>query len=92
MQKVVCDATVPTMPVIGLAQRCKADAVYEELLLHTDVKENRKTVSWHALHLFHLELSWFERISWVEFLSLARNRIITIPNNIELHLQNVSNL
>ncbi len=80
---------VSTVVPIEIARRANNGAVREELLLRTDVNQEEGSVYWHGLRLTNLDLSWFEKISWVKKLRLARNGLKSIPKEIGGYLRQV---
>lgn len=89
--KSIISGQVSTSVPIEIAQRKGQDSVQEELLLHTKVEQNKKTVDWHGLQLLTIELSWIRKIpEWVRGLHLGYNGLQFIPSNVGQYLWHVS--
>ena len=65
-------------------------AVYEELLVHTDASKEHGKVVWEGLNLDRFDADWLRRVSWVQQLSLANNKLATLPAEMVYYLKNVS--
>ena len=79
---------VNIVPII-IARHSNNSAVREELLLRTEVNQEKGSVNWNNLCLRNLELSWIKKIHWVRRLRLAHNGFKTIPNEIGGYLRQV---
>ena len=80
---------VSTVVPIEIARRAQNNDIREELLLHTDVNQEKGSVYWHGLRLLHLDISWVRKIHWVKYLRLARNGLRVIPNELGNYLKQV---
>lgn len=92
VQQLIINKEVPTAIPIQRAHHHKSEAVWEELLLHTDVNSDKGTVHWHGLRLLQLNLSWIKAVQWVRRFRLAKNGLRSIPNDIGRYLKQVSKL
>ena len=92
VQKAVLSGEVSTAVPIDIARKHGHFQVREELLLRTDVNQEKGYVYWHGLNLLKLEISWLQRIQWVLRLKLTRNGLKTLPNDVGSYLMQVSNL
>ena len=90
VQKAVISGQVSTSIPIEIAQRKGKDNVREELLLHTKVNQDERTVNWHGLQLLSIELSWIRKIQWVRRLDLGHNGFWSIPSNVGQYFRHVS--
>ena len=89
-QKAVRLGKVSTVVPIEIARRHPHSAVREELLLRTNVNKSERTVYWHGLRLLELDISWLRKIPWVERLRLSGNEFKVLPEDMGLHLKQVS--
>lgn len=64
--------------------------VYEELLMHTETNREQAKVLWENLNIKTFEAGWLQRVSWVLHLSLARNKLVSLPAEMSNYLKNVS--
>ena len=90
VQSAVTSGKVSTVVPIEMARRSQHKVVKEELLLRTNVNQQKGTVFWHGLQLNELEVAWLWKVQWVEELNLARNGLKVLPIEIDLCLQHVS--
>ena len=81
----------PTVP-IEIAHRKGHSQVREEIIMKTNVYPEEKLVHWSGMQLKELDISWMNRISWVEQLKFDRNGLTVLPNNLGQYLQQVMNL
>ena len=88
-QDVARSGKVSTVVPIEIARQERHSAVRAELLLRTDVNRKTGSVYWHGLRLLKLEITWLEKIQWVEKLRLARNGLKDLPQNMGLYLKQV---
>ena len=88
-QEVVRSGKVSTVVPIEIARRNQHSVIREELLLRTDVNQSERTVYWHGLRLLELDISWLQKIPWVERLRLARNALKVLPQDTGLYLKQV---
>ncbi|KAL5463450.1 hypothetical protein EMCRGX_G032345 [Ephydatia muelleri] len=70
-----------TLP-IEMAQQKGHSEVTSELLVRTGIQE--KSVDWSQFRLRHLEANVFERIDFVEYLTLRNNCLETLPSTASL--------
>ena len=75
---------------IQQAHHYKSYAVWEELLLHTDVDRTKGTVQWHGLRLLQINMSWIKAVKWVRRFKLAKNGFRSIPDDIGRYLKQVN--
>ena len=90
VQKAVLSGKVSTLVPMEIARRNGHFKIREELLLRTDVNQKEGTVYWHGLRLLVLDVSWLQKIHWVERLQLARNGFKSLPNEMGTYLKQVS--
>ena len=91
----ICNAAklaVKTVVPIEIARRTSATTIREILLLKTDVRPDKGTVSWHGLQLLKLEIKWLKKIEWVKTLRLAQNEFSILPTEIGNYLKNCTML
>ena len=88
-QELVRSGKVSTVVPIEIARRNHHFTVREELLLKTDVNKEDGSVYWHGLRLLKLDISWLQKIHWVERLRLARNGLKVLPQDMGMYLKQV---
>ena len=63
--------------------------VRDKLLFVLGVYYTSGCVYWHGLQLQRLEIKWLRKITWVKDLILSKNRLKTLPVQMETYLQQV---
>ena len=74
---------------IEITQQSDQIKVVNELLLRTNVCPNEGYVYWVGLQLQAVDVALLQEIHWVRKLRLARNKLTTLPENLEYCLQQV---
>ena len=92
VQEAVLSGNISTVVPIEIARRNGQSQVREELLLKTDVNQEKGYVYWHGLRLLKVEISWLRKISWVKKFQLARNSLKTLPLEMGAYLKQVSKI
>ena len=80
---------VSTRVPIEIAQQNNQNQVMNELLMMTDVYPDKGYICWGELQLQKLDLSLLMKIYWVQNLILSRNKLTTLPQEINEYLQQV---
>ena len=89
VHKAIIDGRVSIVVPFRIAQLYGHKAMQEMLLLRTNVNETEGTVYWDGLQLQELDISWLCRIHWVQRLTLGRNILKTLPNEVGAHFKQV---
>ena len=90
VQQAVLSGKVSTVVPIEIARRNVNKKIREELLLKTDVDQEKGSVFWNSLQLLSLDISWLQRISWVKRFRLERNGFTSLPQEMGAYLKQVS--
>ena len=81
--------TVSSFAPIELAWQNSQPQLIYELLMKTNVYPEEGCVYWIGLQLRELNISLLQRINWVKWLRLSRNKLITLPEEIGGYLKQV---
>ena len=74
---------------IEIAQQNNQTEIVNELLLRMNVCPEEGYVYWVGLQLQAVDVALLQEIHWVKKLTLARNKLATLPEEMEYYLQQV---
>ena len=90
VQNAMLSGNISTVVPVEIAHRNGKNRVMEELLIKTDVNQEKGYVYWHGLHLLQLDIAWLKKIVWVKKLRLAKNGFTSLPSEMGTYLSQVS--
>lgn len=81
--------TVSSNVPIDIAQRNNQPQVMHGILMKTNVYPEEGCIYWIGLQLHELSTLLLKRIYWVKNLRLSRNKLVTLPDDIDKYLSQV---
>ena len=84
--------TVSNDVPIEMARQNNQTQLMHELLMKTNVYPKEGCIHWIGLQLRELSMLLLKRISWVKNLRLSRNKLATLPDDIDKYLNQVCHL